>query len=256
MIAFKGFANNTLAKEQRQFMLMISDQPHFMALLHGIDNTAIFFKNTCGDTIFGNQYLMKSLGLKEQADVLRLSDQDIFPDHLVEKYRRDDEEVIQTQQPKQCIVELFTNKQGILSWNVTHKYPIFDKHHRVIGVMGSIQEYKAINANAYHADEAILNSSEYIRQHFQEPISIQNLSNMSKLPIRQYQRHFKRFFNVSPQEYIIRHRLNYACEALRNSSVQISKVAIEAGFYDQSSFTRQFRKYLYTTPLKYRRALS
>ncbi|MDB4309125.1 AraC family transcriptional regulator [Porticoccaceae bacterium] len=254
MDANNKFPLDTLTEQQREFMLDISPQSHFLSLLDSIDNTAIFFKNTQGDIIFGNQSLIKSLGIKN-ADTLKLKDKDIFPDYLVEKYQRDDQEVITEQQPKQFIIELFKNKQGILGWFVTHKYPVFDREHNVIGVMGCIQEYKTITATAHYAEKSILDSSQYIQQHFQEPICIKDLSIKSNMPIRQYQRHFKRVFNVSPQEYIIRHRLHYACEALRKTQLTIAKVAIEAGFYDQSSFTRQFRKYMYTTPLKYRKAL-
>jgi len=250
------FSPSQLEEQQRAFIQEISSQPYFLNFADSVDNAAIFFKDTEGNILFGNRFLLRSLGISHHSDLLKFNDKDFFPDYLVEKFKHDDREVMTKRKPKQFIIELFKNKQGILGWFVTHKYPVFDAQQNVIGVMGSIQEYKAINAAAHQANGSILESSQYIQQHFREPISINQLAEMIDVPIRRYQRHFKQIFNISPQEYIIRHRLHFACEALRNSSSTIAKIAIDSGFYDQSSFTRQFKKYLYTTPLKYRNTLS
>ena len=252
----KSLSFKHLEAQQQDFIREISLQPHFLDFVNSVDNISIFFKNTQGRVVFGNRYLLSSLGIEHHADLLKFNDKDFFPEYLVEKFKRDDNEVITTCKPKKFIVELFKNKQGILGWYVTHKYPVLNANQNVIGVMGSIQEYKAINPGAYQANGAIFDSSQYIQEHFRDSLSINDLANMANMPIRRYQRHFKQIFNISPQEYIIRHRLHCACELLRHSMTAISTIAIESGFYDQSSFTRQFKKYLYTTPFKYRNTLS
>jgi AraC-like DNA-binding protein len=39
---------------------------------------------------------------------------------------------------------------------------------------------------------------------------------------------------------------------LRDTNRPISEIALEAGFYDQSHFTNVFRRFLGTTPQRYR----
>jgi len=243
-------------KNRNQFLKQCSHQLHFLNMFNGIEHTSVFFKNLAGEIIFGNTHFLASVGLKSLDDLLGITDHDLFPSHMVEKYKQDDIEVITSAEPKLSIVEIFKNEQGLLQWFITHKYPLFDKKNQVIGVMGSIQEYKKMNAAFYSGAQNILATSKYIQLHFRDPISIEELSRLCNIPIRQYQRKFKQVFNVSPKEYIIRHRIYYACEALRNTTKDIAKIGIDAGFYDQSSFTRQFKKHMKTTPLKYRKQTS
>ncbi|MCF6312663.1 MAG: helix-turn-helix domain-containing protein, partial [Verrucomicrobiales bacterium] len=67
-------------------------------------------------------------------------------------------------------------------------------------------------------------------------------------------RRFQETFKVSPQSFIMKLRLQAACEELRQSKLPIAEIAIDLGFHDQSSFTLQFRKQLGITPNKYRKS--
>jgi AraC-like DNA-binding protein len=58
---------------------------------------------------------------------------------------------------------------------------------------------------------------------------------------------------ATPRELIVRMRVQHACDALRETSTSLADIALESGFYDQSSFTRQFKKHLGITPGEYRR---
>ena len=228
-------------------------QPHILRLLDGLDNASIFIKNTAGKLVFGNKSLLRHLGLSDSVQLLGLTDHELLPTHLAEKYQQDDLEVITTRREKLNLIEMFKTEQGLLQWFITHKYPILDRDGQVIGIIGSIQEYAKMNGAAGADDHGILAAAEYIQNNYRNAISLEDLSKLGRMPVRQFQRKFKLVFDASPREYIIRHRLRYACEALRNTRKGIAKICAEAGFYDQSSFTRQFRKYMNVTPLKYRK---
>ena len=76
---------------------------------------------------------------------------------------------------------------------------------------------------------------------------------MGRFQLRcQFERVFKRHFNTTPQQYVIKRRIYDACERLRGKD-QLADIAVDLGFYDQSSFTRQFRKHMGITPLQYRK---
>lgn len=241
---------------QRRICGEVFIQPHLRSLLDGVGDASIFIKDVNGVLVFGNKSLLQRLGLRNETDMLGRTDREFLPSHLTEKYRQDDQEVIRSGREKTNLIEMFKNEQGLLQWFITHKYPVLDRNGRVVGIMGSIQEYRKMNSGVSSGDPGILAAAEFIQQNFRNPVSIEKLSRLAQVPVRQFQRKFKLVFDTSPREYIMRHRLRYACEALRNTGKGIAKICAEAGFYDQSSFTRQFRKYMNVTPLKYRQGTS
>ncbi|MBV59641.1 MAG: hypothetical protein CMO58_08645 [Verrucomicrobiales bacterium] len=70
---------------------------------------------------------------------------------------------------------------------------------------------------------------------------------------RKFERKLKSYFNLSPQQYIIKLRNHEACDLLGNGSQPIGDIAFDLGFYDQNSFIVQFKKNMEMTPLQYRR---
>jgi len=65
---------------------------------------------------------------------------------------------------------------------------------------------------------------------------------------------FRARFGVSVGEYLRRLRVAHACRLLCASDAPLAEVASASGFYDQSHFTRVFRRCTGTTPAEYRRA--
>jgi len=61
---------------------------------------------------------------------------------------------------------------------------------------------------------------------------------------------FKDEFGIPPHMYQTLLRINYAKRQLRKQK-QITEVALEAGFYDQSHFHKVFKSHTGITPEKY-----
>ncbi|MCF6312659.1 MAG: AraC family transcriptional regulator [Verrucomicrobiales bacterium] len=160
---------------------------------------------------------------------------------------------MQSGKPRLHIIELFFNPQGIPDWYITNKLPVFDHDKNIIGVMGTAQSYQGRH-QAMRPYLQIDSAVQYIREHFREHIFIATLAKMAKLSPRQLNRRFQETFKVSPQSFIMKLRLQAACEELRQSKLPIAEIAIDLGFHDQSSFTLQFRKQLGITPNKYRKS--
>ena len=57
---------------------------------------------------------------------------------------------------------------------------------------------------------------------------------------------------MTPMQYVLRVRINAASEALTTSDRTIAEIAVACGFYDQSYFTKQFRRQFGHTPTAYR----
>ena len=67
-------------------------------------------------------------------------------------------------------------------------------------------------------------------------------------------RAFTAAFGMPPGRYMRKLRLDLAAVALATSDLPLSRIAADAGFYDQSHFTRLFRDETGVTPGDYRRA--
>ena len=66
-------------------------------------------------------------------------------------------------------------------------------------------------------------------------------------------RSFRRFFGVTPGEFVRERRLAAAAELLGATDLPIVEIALRAGFADQSHFTRAFRRAHATSPAAFRR---
>jgi AraC family transcriptional regulator len=65
-------------------------------------------------------------------------------------------------------------------------------------------------------------------------------------------RAFREFCGQSPGQYLNRVRVRYAQEKLANPEIPISEIALLAGFFDQSHFTRVFKQQTGITPGAFR----
>lgn len=65
-------------------------------------------------------------------------------------------------------------------------------------------------------------------------------------------RSMKKYYGISPQEYVISLRLEDAASRLIHTDSGISAIAFEVGFHNLSYFRRCFLRRYGTTPLKYR----
>ena len=63
---------------------------------------------------------------------------------------------------------------------------------------------------------------------------------------------FRRHYQCTVGEYIRHLRIEYACSQLRCTSASLTDIALAAGFFDQSHFSRTFKLQIGTTPAKYR----
>ncbi len=103
-----------------------------------------------------------------------------------------------------------------------------------------------------HSWEAIQITLNYIEEHIDEEIKIQELSKIAALSLFYYQRLFARLVKKPVREYIKLRRLSRACDALRNKQNRIRDVTVDYGFSNHETFTRAFKDTYGMTPAQYR----
>jgi AraC family transcriptional regulator len=83
-------------------------------------------------------------------------------------------------------------------------------------------------------------------------ISLSDLAAIASVHPHHLARVYKKRFGETPAESIRRLRLTWAAEQLVASRQPLSDIALDAGFADQSHFTRTFRAAFGTTPQRWR----
>lgn len=68
-----------------------------------------------------------------------------------------------------------------------------------------------------------------------------------------FHRLYKEAFGITCMQDVIRSRINYACELLKNTDLSVSEISEKCGYDSDSYFMRQFRQLKNCTPSEYRR---
>ncbi|NMO15210.1 AraC family transcriptional regulator [Pyxidicoccus fallax] len=99
-------------------------------------------------------------------------------------------------------------------------------------------------------DPRLRRAEQYIRAHCLEPISLDDICTASGLSASHLIRTFKRRYGLTPHEFVVNGRIQYARRQLRQGR-PIAEVAQDAGFADQAHLQRTFKRYLAATPGHY-----
>ncbi|MDN7246795.1 bifunctional transcriptional activator/DNA repair enzyme AdaA [Planococcus shenhongbingii] len=104
------------------------------------------------------------------------------------------------------------------------------------------------------AEEWIGQITEWIDEHFTEPVTLERLADISHGSPYHLQRLFKRLKGSSPLEYIQQLRLEKAVWLLEETDYPIAEVGRLAGFPNASYFITLFKKKNGQTPASFRQA--
>lgn len=237
---------------RKEFLENMRPDTAFQLLFDHLPGVLFFAKDREGRMLVANRAVVDLYGYEEADDFWGVTDFELLPSSLAEKFREDDLKIVRTAKPMLEIVEVFISRQGIPAWVLTNKLPVFSKSGEVIGVMGTIQDYH-VQRELLPPNMDISPALKHIGANFNREILIPDLAKMSGLSVRQFERKFKLHLKTPPQQFIIKMRIHAGCDELRRTRKAISDIATDLGFYDQAAFARQFRKVMRLTPLRYRK---
>ena len=93
---------------------------------------------------------------------------------------------------------------------------------------------------------------ELIQARYAEPLRVEDLAQQTGLGPAQFDRLMRAIVHISPRQFVTKTRLDAACDALRESDASVGEIAHACGFYDQATFSRQFRQTTGLSPRQYR----
>lgn len=93
---------------------------------------------------------------------------------------------------------------------------------------------------------------EYVINHIDQPISLQQMSNLVGMSESHFSRYFRRATGNRFVEFLNRLRVSRACSLLAETDEQIASICFQVGFNNVANFNRRFQELKGVTPREYR----
>lgn len=101
-----------------------------------------------------------------------------------------------------------------------------------------------------------IKSVQYIQEHFDEPITLEQLAELENYNITYFCEWFKKKIGFSPSDYIRYIRIQKAKNLIQTTNYRIIDIALQVGYNNHSSFSRAFKNIEGISPLKYKRQIN
>jgi AraC family transcriptional regulator len=92
----------------------------------------------------------------------------------------------------------------------------------------------------------------YIRHHIDKPLDRETLADVAGFSVPHFHRVFTAHVGESAISYVRRVRLERAGRKLRMGAVDITEVALAAGYDSHAAFSKAFRQYFGLSPSEFR----
>lgn len=217
-------------------------------LFDALPDIVFFVKDRSGRYTHANLTLVRRLRLKRREDVIGRRAVDLFPSVLGNSYAAQDSRVLSGEAiVNQLEVHLLPNRAS--GWCLTCKHP-YRQRGEVCGVLG-------ISRDLPHPDgrhptyPRLARAMEHLQKHYAEGVRVGALAKLAELSVAQLERHFRRVFQLTPQQALTKLRIEAAMRLLRGAG-SVADIGLACGFADQSAFARQFKATVGMTPREFR----
>lgn len=217
-------------------------------LFDALPDVVFFVKDQHGRYLHCNLTLVRRLGRKQRSEVIGRSPLDVFPMTLGGSYLMQDRRVLCGEIIDNHLeMHLYPNR--LPGWALTCKRPLIENDD-VIGVIGISRDLGQPD-NRHSAYPRLSRVIEYMQHNFSDSLRIQTLAELAELSVAQLERHFRRVFQVTPQQLLTKLRIEAAMRLLHCEG-SIAAISQQCGFTDQSAFARQFKATVGMSPRDYR----
>lgn len=226
--------------------MRFTDIQGLAGLFEGLPHVMFSLKGTDGRYLAANQAFADRASCKSPAAVVGRRAADLFAPELAASYEAQDAALLGSGRPVRRQLELIARPDGSLGWYVTNK----------VGVLGPGGVTEAIAAVSVDerapADQAGLPGVEAAvaraRGRFAEPLSVRELAEAAAMRPALLERRMRRLLGISPQQLIIRVRVEEAVHRITQTAEPLAGIASACGFSDQAAMTRQVKRLLGITP--------
>ncbi|WP_266170246.1 AraC family transcriptional regulator [Dyella subtropica] len=217
-------------------------------LFDALPDVVFFVKDARGRYTHANLTLVRRLGLRHRADIIGRSVTELFPQALGGSYATQDRRVLEGEViENQLEVHMFPNR--VAGWCLTCKRPLRVRG-EVRGVVGISRDLGKPDGRhpTYVRLSRVL---AYLQEHYAEGVRVAKLAELADVSVAQLERHFRRVFQLTPQQVQTKLRIEAAMRLLSGEE-SVAAIGLACGFADQSAFARQFKATVGMTPRDYR----
>jgi LacI family transcriptional regulator len=109
------------------------------------------------------------------------------------------------------------------------------------------------STDAFMVEDPLLRRAQsYVEEHRSGAIKVAKTARALGTTTMTLGKHFRHHLNISPSEYILRRRIDYAKELLRIGKLNVEEVSDICGFHSCSYFCHIFKRVLSASPGSFR----
>ena len=123
----------------------------------------------------------------------------------------------------------------------------------LVEALAELMRLPHLDGSRERASHCICKAREILLDTYETPPTLTEIARQVEVHPVYLARAFRHAFGETVGDCIRRRRIEAGCRLITSSELSLSEIALEAGFADQSHFTRTFKKYLGVPPTEYAR---
>lgn len=244
-------ARETTASWPAAVVVLRALGPEMLQLMDELSSTMFCAKDAGGRYVAVNRAFVARTGERSRRTVIGRRSEDLFVPQLAEHYTAQDRAVLDLGRPLRNELELIRRPGGPPGWYLTAKLPV-RVGSVVVGLVSMSEDLRTYDT----ADVAVNSLGRVValvHKRLAEPITVAHLAAAAGCSPSTLDRRMRKVFSLSPQQFVLRTRIDHAAALLTSSDLSIAEVATRSGFYDQAVLTRTFGRLTGDTPAQFRR---
>jgi len=123
---------------------------------------------------------------------------------------------------------------------------------KIIQYLIKINYSDKINLASTSEQNILTRATEYIDQHYDQRITVEDIAIHVSMGYEKFRKLFTAHYGMSPGNYMIRHRIKQAQYILSGGEHSIKDIALQLGYVDAFTFSKQFKKVTGRTPSEFK----
>lgn len=132
---------------------------------------------------------------------------------------------------------------------------------QILNILENATDDKILNADGFSLELQTQDNNRinmvfnYVKDHFQEPILLDDVSELVSMTTPSFCRYFKKITNKTFTTFVNEYRLVHASKLLAEKPMSITEICFESGFNNFSHFNKLFKEYTGDSASQYRQKL-
>ncbi len=131
----------------------------------------------------------------------------------------------------------------------------------ILKELENAKDYKILNAAGFSMEMQVQDNDRinmvfnYVKDNFQQEISLMDISEMASMTVPSFCRYFKKITKKTFTQFVNEYRLVHAAKLLAEKQTSISNICYESGFNNFSHFNALFKEFTGKSASQYRKEL-